>query len=503
MEVPSSLLGLLNGVAGAEELVATGSPLPDFHCHCPLLSLPLALGTNLGTIPSDRSYLQSDQGKTERWLKVLGSSGMPRVGIVWSGGTAHDKDQAQNIPLAELMAHLPQGFDYVSLQKELRDEDQAALQSAPHIRHFGDDLTDFAETAALCQAMDLVISVDSSVAHLAGAMGKRTMLLLPFSPDWRWLLERDDSPWYPSFTLLRQEAPHDWGGVFRRLSAFLAEEAQRIMQTVYINLARQVTRRNNLELNFLNTKQKGWDLARFPAVDTSYVRNSVVPGRLRDTEKACFLSHLYAVRQHLHTSRHLHVIEDDICFGKHTCSAVHGIISSLERDNHPWDIIFTEVCVPNGPDMLNLVKQRQQLARDKKITLLNLKTFLFAGATSYIINGGSKSKLFQLLSEHVPLDIPVDLYIRELVYEGRISAFVTFPFTTSFSEDALTSDIRESRQVMTDLVWIMFRKMIWLERDLKQGDGIMQRIRAAMEGKESEVLGTLIAATMDEGFFVE
>jgi ADP-heptose:LPS heptosyltransferase len=118
---------------------------------------------------------------------------------------------------------LPQGVQYISLQKEPREQDQATLQANPQVLHFGQELVDFGDTAALCEQMDLVISVDTSVAHLAGALGKPVWILLPSNPDWRWLLERDDSPWYPTAKLYRQEKPGDWTCVWERVRADLTD----------------------------------------------------------------------------------------------------------------------------------------------------------------------------------------------------------------------------------------------------------------------------------------
>jgi hypothetical protein len=157
------------------------------------------------------------------------------VGLVWSGNPAHKKDHNRSIPLAELINRLPDSFEYVCLQKELRQAD-AELLGNSGIRHFGADLKDFTDTAALCDLMDTVISVDTSVAHLAGALGKPTWVLLPFVPDWRWLLERDDSPWYASVKLYRQAEDRQWapvlGQVVNDLLQTIAVAPQRMPETV-------------------------------------------------------------------------------------------------------------------------------------------------------------------------------------------------------------------------------------------------------------------------------
>ncbi len=217
LEVPKILMGLLNNLEGVTRIFAQGSPLSDFDYHCPLLSLPLAFKTNLETIPHSKAYLRSNDAKMAEWAKKLGIKTRPRIGIVWSGSTSHINDHNRSMLLSRFIPHLPEGFEYVSIQKEVRDRDLETLHAHPDIRHFGEELSDFEDTAALCELMDLIITVDTSVAHLCGALGKATWILLPYSPDWRWLLDRSDSPWYQTVRLFRQDAIGDWGSVLKRV----------------------------------------------------------------------------------------------------------------------------------------------------------------------------------------------------------------------------------------------------------------------------------------------
>jgi tetratricopeptide (TPR) repeat protein len=217
LEVPEPLLDVLGGQGANIELAVKGKPLPAFDYHCPLLSLPLAFKTDVTSIPASQSYLLSDSAKLAEWEQRLGSKTKPRVGLAWSGNADHVNDHNRSIALSALAAQLPDKFEYVSLQKEVRASDRQALESNGHIRHFGDALKDFGDTAALCDLMDLVISVDTSVVHLSGALGRPTWVLLPYVPDWRWLLDRDDSPWYPSIRLYRQASDGYWDGVLGRV----------------------------------------------------------------------------------------------------------------------------------------------------------------------------------------------------------------------------------------------------------------------------------------------
>ena len=220
LETPKPLMRVLAGLVGVDTLVEKGKAAVDFDYHCPLLSLPLALNTAVATIPTPGAYLAADTAKAQAWSVRLGAATRPRVGLVWSGNRAHKNDANRSLSLGQLLGFLPSGCEYISLQKEVRSQDREALAQS-HVAHFGEVLDDFSDTAALCAQLDVVLSVDTSVAHLAGAMGKSTWLLLPLLPDWRWLLERNDSPWYPSMKLYRQSASHTWEPVLARVGADL------------------------------------------------------------------------------------------------------------------------------------------------------------------------------------------------------------------------------------------------------------------------------------------
>lgn len=222
LEVQAPLLGVLQGLEGVDELLTPRSPLPAADYHCPLMSLPLAFGTTMDNVPWQGPYLRGDPQKAAVWSARLGARRRPRVGLVWSGSSKHKGDRRRSIALAELQGLLAMDCEFISLQKEVRETDAAVLASQPRIRHFGDELADFTDTAALCGLMDLVISVDTSVAHLAGALGRPLWMLLPHVPDWRWLLDREDTPWYPGTRLLRQPARGDWAAVLAKAAAELA-----------------------------------------------------------------------------------------------------------------------------------------------------------------------------------------------------------------------------------------------------------------------------------------
>lgn len=223
LEVQEQLMVCLAQLEGVAQLVARGSALPVFDCHCPLLSLPLAFKTRLGTIPAAKGYLTASPGKVVAWANRLGPKTQTRVGLVWSGSPGHKNDHNRSFFLSELIRSLPANVQYISLQKEVRQADQETLVLHPEILDLGQEIKDFTDTAALCELVDVVVSADTSVGHLAGAMGKPVWVLLPFNPDWRWLLDRNDSPWYDSARLYRQESLGDWKRVFEKVRADLEQ----------------------------------------------------------------------------------------------------------------------------------------------------------------------------------------------------------------------------------------------------------------------------------------
>lgn len=259
LEVQPTLKTLLRDVTGVSHIIAKGETLPAFDFHCPLLSLPLAFGTDLDSIPFTFSsnkecaqeasfisnillhckrlmgspkpeqathYVKPDALHKAKWKNKLGHTTLPRIGVVWSGNSIHKDDKNRSIPLSDFLPLISKQTEAAAqaqfhyLQKELRPSDQELLtllnqQNKIDIAFIGNELKDFSDTAALVDLMDLVITVDTSIAHLAGAMGKPVWILLPFNADWRWLTNRNDSPWYPSARLFRQAEIGDWSSVMR------------------------------------------------------------------------------------------------------------------------------------------------------------------------------------------------------------------------------------------------------------------------------------------------
>jgi tetratricopeptide (TPR) repeat protein len=234
LRVQDALLPLLSGMPGAAVVVGESEAVPGWDLHCPLLSLPLAFGTRAATIPTTAPYLRADAGKIARWhslLDGLSGPGRARVGLVWSGRATHPNDRNRSIPLQALQPLLAADADFISLQQDVRDSDRAALAAHPGVRDVSALLRGFDDTAALVASLDLVITVDTAVAHLSGALARPVWIALPHTPDWRWQLGRCDSPWYPSARLFRQTRRGDWndaiGALRGALDAWLAARPPR------------------------------------------------------------------------------------------------------------------------------------------------------------------------------------------------------------------------------------------------------------------------------------
>ncbi len=239
--VHRSLLGVLQTLQCDMTLVAKGEQLPAFDSYCPLMSLPFVCHTNLNNIPSDIPYLTATAVKQQQWQERINSSANSasasplKVGLAWAGSAKHDNDSNRSIALQLLHDLLQVPVSWHSLQKEYRVHDHSSIRKASQLHQHQQQLQDFSDTAALISQMDLVISVDTSVAHLAGAMGKPVWILLPFAPDYRWLLERSDCPWYPTARLFRQSVLGDWTSpiqqIVQALHALLDSHAAGPVQT--------------------------------------------------------------------------------------------------------------------------------------------------------------------------------------------------------------------------------------------------------------------------------
>jgi Tetratricopeptide repeat len=225
--VQRPLKRLMATVPGIADVRSEGDELPEFDMHCPLLTLPRWFETDLSNIPSTFPYLLPLPEHIRKWHGRLPQNNRLRVGIVWAGNSAHGNDRNRSMPLEKFAPLLSvPGVDFISVQREVNAA-QAEILDAHGVVRFGHEFMDFADTAAIVAMLDLLISVDTSVAHLAGAMGKAVGLLIPFAPDWRWLCDRSDTKWYPSMRIFRQRAPSDWDELIDRVRNELSEAAAR------------------------------------------------------------------------------------------------------------------------------------------------------------------------------------------------------------------------------------------------------------------------------------
>lgn len=224
LDLPANLRRLAAQLPGLEALVNTGDPLPAFDCYCPLMSLPLALGTRLETIPARVPYLAPPAEALAKAARLAWPERKLRVGLAWTGNPSHPKNRSRSVSL-DLLTPLfgMEGIEFFSLQMGQAAADLAARKLP--VTDLAPATGDMADTAAQMAYLDLVISIDTSMAHLAGALGRPVWVLLCSVPDWRWLLDREDSPWYPTARLFRQPKAGDWAAVIERVRAELARLA--------------------------------------------------------------------------------------------------------------------------------------------------------------------------------------------------------------------------------------------------------------------------------------
>jgi tetratricopeptide (TPR) repeat protein len=226
LKVPQPLEPLMMDLAANCMLLSHGAAQPPVDFHCPLMSLPAVLRITESIIPAQVPYLRAEPRRVQAWRDRL-PTGRLKVGIAWSGKPTHFNDLNRSMTLATFKEVTVEGCQFITVQPQLRDADRGTLDAWPGAIDCGRELSDFADTAALVEALDLVISVDTGVAHLAGALAKPVWILLPHPPDWRWMLDRADTPWYPTARLYRQRAARSWPEVLARVRADLIVLANR------------------------------------------------------------------------------------------------------------------------------------------------------------------------------------------------------------------------------------------------------------------------------------
>lgn len=269
------------------------------------------------------------------------------------------------------------------------------------------------------------------------------------------------------------------------------------MKSSYINLDNATARRDSIEDSFSRHNDRGWTLERFRAIDVDYVKNNKIPGALRDEEKACFLSHRKLIEQNADADQHIFIVEDDARFAPLTFETIDGLLCPPTPFTE-WDLLFTDVGICSIGAMADLVMLRRQLKSKDQIQLLDLRFLPFFGATAYIVNKISLKKLLQLIMVDC-LDVPYDLFLRKMVSDGALRAFVTFPFLTSSSEHSLNSSLQPKSTERTQLIYEIFKRMIWIEGDFFDPIPLLDQVCRSVD-EQSNAYGRLWASMIDPGF---
>jgi len=257
------------------------------------------------------------------------------------------------------------------------------------------------------------------------------------------------------------------------------------MECFYINLASAADRKDKIETNFQACKKPGWTLSRFAAIDTDYVKNQNIQGRAKPAEKACFLSHKILIGSKLAEGKTFFILEDDAIFGARTCDLVDTILR--QNRNLDWDILFTDVCIPEITTMFELLKYRRKLGSEKlEIAFMDLSKTVFAGSTAYLVNAKSRQKIYDLLDAARAVDLPYDLYLRQLIRNSLLKGFSLFPFVTSLSDFSEASQIRSMDVTTIEFAWNMFRKMIWVERNMESCKSTLQIVKGMLRVDDAE-----------------
>jgi tetratricopeptide (TPR) repeat protein len=218
LEAAPALAPLVEQLPWVDAVAPDAAALRPFDFEIPIMSLAFALGCRLANLPPQDPPLRAPAAHVERWRERLGPRRGLRVGLAWSGNPTHRNDAQRSIPLASWREVRGLDATFIALQKGIRESDLAALDAPSPILRFDDDIADLRDTAALAELVDVVVTVDTAVAHVAAAMGRPTWILLPFAADWRWMLERETSPWYPGVRLFRQPRPGEWASVMERVA---------------------------------------------------------------------------------------------------------------------------------------------------------------------------------------------------------------------------------------------------------------------------------------------
>lgn len=269
------------------------------------------------------------------------------------------------------------------------------------------------------------------------------------------------------------------------------------MKCQYINLDSATSRRMAMEDMFSRLNLRDWKVERVAAFNVNHVREQKIPGQLRDPEKACFLSHMAVLFNNLDLNDTIWIMEDDVKIADKTIDLIEIALNKILK-NVAWDILFTDVGIPNIAVMSQLVLLRHAILENQSIECLNLNGWPFFGATSYIVNPKSIKKIFDL-GNSTQLDIPIDLLYRKLAGEGKLNAYVTFPYLTTDSAEATVSQIQTAKTAQFDIVSSWFRKLTWIDGDNFDPTPMLNEMLQGVD-KKSRIYGALWAIMANPHF---
>jgi GR25 family glycosyltransferase involved in LPS biosynthesis len=272
------------------------------------------------------------------------------------------------------------------------------------------------------------------------------------------------------------------------------------MNCHYINLSFEHEKRHLIEANFHQFNSKKWVLNRFEAIDKNFVQTNQVKGQISDGAKGCFLSHRALMNQHIQSDSHLYIVEDDVVFCNKTQHLVEKVTS---LDSMDWDMLYTDVCIPQASQMMTLYQLKQECTKEDQLRVLDLAQMNFASTAAYIVNKKSIAKVAALLNAPDELNIPIDLYYRSLVHSGELKAFVTFPFLTSLSSRSEDSNIQTAQHAYTELVWHSFRKLIWMDGKTADIQRNLDLLEQGFFTSESRAFATILASTFSNDFILK
>jgi tetratricopeptide (TPR) repeat protein/GR25 family glycosyltransferase involved in LPS biosynthesis len=498
VECQKPLLGLLEGCPGIDRLIGPGNDLPAFDVHAPLLSVPGIVKTSPGTVPAQIPYLQPKAGLVEQWRKRLIEFDGFKIGISWQGNPKYHDDRLRSIPLRYFapLAGIP-GVRLISIQKGVGTEQLAEVRDLFPVMDLAAELDEqvgpFMDTAAVMKNVDLLITSDTAAAHLAGALGVPVWVALPFVPDWRWLLDRSDSPWYPTMRLFRQEKSGDWTPVFQRMAEEIVElrqlahgpapqaaitQAQRSSKDnagevcdkkiLYLNLSARKDRNER----FLSVNATIAGFQRVEAVDGKRLRTEdllsagVIESPLRTYTAGalgCAMSHKKVWERCVAAGTPLTVAEDDAVFNRHFAKNVAAVLGGLPQG---WDIIlwgwnFDSILhieliqglkeaitrfdpAPLGPRILEFQE------RDYDVQAMRL--FNTFGIVCYTVSPEGAQRLlmtcFPLREELIPIpglgrsipNVGIDSLMNKCY--RALKSYVCFPPLVWTENDKSTSDVR-------------------------------------------------------------